>query len=372
MPYSVFPPQLDRAGNVKDPSMKARLNIEYNKVKDIFDDLGFGVNAYSADELKNYIQGKLLGNAETRLDFFCFAEAFVKKIKEKQPGTANNHRIMLNNLERYRGERALPITDITANFLTKYQQWMEREGAGNGAPLGGRGQSLYLGSIRTIFNAAQSECNDYDKGDIPIPNRPFDRFKIRKAKSQKTAEDKALSVEQLRGIRDYKPRYERDGLARDCFMLSFYLCGMNSVDLFRCDKLKGGVITYYRSKVKGRRNDNAEMRVRVEPEAEALRQKYEGDATVFNFQKKYANPNNFNSNLNKGLKVVGAAVGIDDLEFYYARHSWATLAANDCRIPIDIVDEALAHVDNRMAKVYIKKDWTRIYEANRKVLDLLK
>ena len=131
------------------------------------------------------------------------------------------------------------------------------------------------------------------------------------------------------------------------------------------------MLTYYRSKVTGRREDKAEMRVRIEPEAAPLMKKYAGKARVFNFSERYNLNNSFNGALNKGLKVIGAAVGIDDLEFYYARHSWATLAANVCGIPIDLVDECLTHSDKRMAKVYIKKDWTRIYEANRQVLNLL-
>jgi integrase len=163
---------------------------------------------------------------------------------------------------------------------------------------------------------------------------------------------------------------------------------MNSVDLYRCSELKDGAIRYYRAKVSGRRDDHAEMRVRVEPEALALLEKYrdpEGKR-VFRFYKMYASSDGFSSALNgraggvkkgknvkaRGLKAVGDAVGVADLEFYYARHSWATIASNDCGIPVDTVDDCLAHVDNRMAKrAYIKKDWTKLYEANRAVLDAL-
>ena len=39
----------------------------------------------------------------------------------------------------------------------------------------------------------------------------------------------------------------------------------------------------------------------------------------------YADVNTFSTALNKGLKKVGKLVGVDDLEFYAARHSWATI-----------------------------------------------
>lgn len=376
-PYFAFPQQLDRNGEPKEPNLKARVNDTYNSVKDILDELGFRVNSYAPDELKEYVKKQLYdGGGSDGIDFFTFAQRYIDKIKDKQLGTAENHTNALNNLERYIGQRKLTITDLTANFLYKYLEWMRKEGGklkkGAKQPLGERGQSLYLGSIRTIFNEALREYNDYDKGNILIPNRPFERFKIQKARPIKTAEDKALTVEQIKSIRDYAPRFKRDALARDCFMLSFYLCGMNSVDLFRCDKLKEGVITYYRSKVTGKRDDKAEMRVRVELEALPLLEKYRGKKTVFSFYERYNSKDTFNAQINAGLKIIGKAIGVKDLAFYFARHSWATLAANDCGIPVDIVDECLAHVDSRIAKkYYIKKDWTRIYKANRKVLDLL-
>lgn len=376
-PHVVFAPQLDRNGNIKDPNIKTIADGIYRRVKDIFDELSFRVAAYTPDELKAYVMRKLSGAGEQgSADFFGFAEAYIAKIKGSQPGTAVSHRVMLGNLERYVGSRRLSMAALTSHFLYKYQQWMADKGGAKGGPLGERGQSLYLGSIRAIFNAAQREYNDYDKGDIAIPNRPFERFKIPKARNLKTAEEKALSIAQLRAIRGYAPTSRGEELARDGFLLSFYLCGMNSVDLYRCEELlEGEVVRYYRAKVTGRRDDRAEMRVRVEPEARALLEKYAGKQAqrVFDFCERYASSATFNAALNRGLKPIGRAVGVEDLEFYYARHSWATIACNACSIPVDTVDECLAHSDNRIAKkAYIKKDWTRVYEANRKVLDKLK
>ncbi|MDR0414146.1 MAG: site-specific integrase [Prevotellaceae bacterium] len=372
-PHAVFAQQLDRNGNIKDPNIKTIADGIYRRVKEILDELSFRVAAYSPDELKEYVLRKLdKGAGHSSIDFFEFAQAYIEKIKPEQPGTAANHCVMLNNLERYLGAKPLRITDITAPFLVKYHEWMAAQGDAKGAPLGERGQSLYLGSIRTILNAAQKEYNDYDKGEILIPNRPFERFKVPKARNIKTAEEKALSIAQVQAIRGYTPLLKRDELARDCFMLSFYLCGMNSADLYRCSELKEGAIRYHRAKVSGRRDDKAEMRVRVEPEALALLAKYKGKKTIFCFCERYADKGTFSSALNKGLKIIGRTVGIADLEFYYARHSWATIAANDCDIAVDTIDDCLAHSDNRIAKKsYIKKDWGKIYKANRKVLDAI-
>ena len=73
------------------------------------------------------------------------------------------------------------------------------------------------------------------------------------------------------------------------------------------------------------------------------------------------------------MKQIGKKLGIDDLEFYAARHSWATIARS-ASVGIDkaTVHEALNHVDAKMkvTDIYIDRDWSVIWNANKKVLDL--
>jgi len=57
----------------------------------------------------------------------------------------------------------------------------------------------------------------------------------------------------------------------------------------------------------------------------------------------------------------------------WARHSWATIARNDCRVPKDDVALCLGHedADNKVTDIYIRYDYSIIDEANRKILDLV-
>lgn len=91
---------------------------------------------------------------------------------------------------------------------------------------------------------------------------------------------------------------------------------------------------------------------------------------LFNFHRDYCDYKAFNKAINKGLKQIGAELGIDDLEFYAARHSWATLALNKCKIDKYTVHAALNHVDNSMkvTDIYIERDFVNENEANKKVL----
>ena len=64
------------------------------------------------------------------------------------------------------------------------------------------------------------------------------------------------------------------------------------------------------------------------------------------------------------------AVGINKLQFYQARHTFATLSRNLMKFSKGDVDEALNHVGNyEIADVYIAKDFSIINDNNFKLLD---
>ena len=161
-------------------------------------------------------------------------------------------------------------------------------------------------------------------------------------------------------------------MARDCFVLSFLLMGMNSADMYDTDaKLMDGCIAYRRKKTRDRRADEAYMEVTVPPEAEGLLAKYKGRGSLFSFRQRYSTEGEFNRAINKGLKQVGEVVGINKLQFYQARHTWASVARNECGIDAYTIEKALNHIvrDAQLLDVYVKRDFGLVNEANRKVLD---
>ena len=74
----------------------------------------------------------------------------------------------------------------------------------------------------------------------------------------------------------------------------------------------------------------------------------------------------FRSQADKVLKRF-----FDGLSMYWARHSWATLAA-ELEIPIETIAAALGHnYGSRVTNVYINFNQKKIDEANRRVIDYL-
>ena len=147
---------------------------------------------------------------------------------------------------------------------------------------------------------------------------------------------------------------------------------MNSADLFNCTEFNDDTITYYRTKTTARRLDKAKMEVIIPSFLKPLFEKYR-DKTgqrVFKFYRLYKTDKNFNRAINMGLKTIGDKLNLLDLEYYAARHSWATIALNKVGIDKYVVHEALNHIDEsmRVTDIYIERDFVNENKANAKVI----
>lgn len=319
-----------------------------------------------------------LTKPEQSLDFISFADSHIQAMQEAgRKRSSEDYQTAINTLKRFINSDSLPVTDITVKFLQDFAVWIVKNPIERNREKKitmSRAPSHYLGSIRTLHNEMKLQYNDEDSGTIIIPGSPFSRFKVPKPP---TTEKRAITAEAIKAIYNLPDKKYKRGsgsvrynLAKDCFMLSFLLMGMNSADLYDCSDLKKDRLTYYRKKTRGRRADKAKIVVFVQPEVKDLIQKYVDTSgkRVFNFYHHYSDESTFNAAINKGLKSIEKG-----LEFYAARHSWATIGLNKAGVDKYLIHEALNHVDEKMkiTETYLEKDWSLINDANRKVIDFV-
>ena len=316
------------------------------------------------------------------IDFIAFSESWMQASKNT---STKNYKSAVNALKLYINREELNIKDITNKFLTGFMEFLEErwrakaeklKKAGKIVPTN-RATSLYLGSIRHLFNEAKKQYNDYDRNIIIITNDPFKTFTV--PKQCTVTRKRALTPELIKkiwelpyqSIEGYKME-NRFNLAKDCFILSFCLMGMNSADLYNAEEREGNTIIYYRTKTRSRRADNALMKVNIPKILMPLMEKYK-DKTgkrIFNFYQNYVDIASLNRSINIGLKEIGAKLKIDALQYYAARHSWATIAVNKVGIDKYTVHSALNHVDDvmKVTDIYIERDFVNENKANRKVV----
>lgn len=320
--------------------------------------------------------------AEKPIDFIAFSKKWISETTIKGK---DNYTTALNSFIRFLGKEELEIKKITVDLLEQYRDYIinvrnERvkalQAEGKRVP-SNRCLSLYLMSLRHLYGEAQRFYNKPDKGLMRIPRTPFEYFKIPK---QEATRKRAVTPQQIKAIWSlpYQNIHKgvkhtcRPDLAKDCFILSFCLMGINSADLYNATLLRDNRLVYCRTKTKERRLDKAKMEVVVPDMVLPIIEKYR-DTTgqrLFRFYKDYRDHKAFNKAINKGLKGIGDQLNIDDLEFYAARHSWATIALNKCGIDKYTVHAALNHVDEsmRVTDIYIERDFVNENKANAKVI----
>jgi len=337
-------------------------------------------NHYSLDEIIEFLNGEQ--EKQQTIDFIKFSREWIASTTIKG---APNYTTAINALVRFVGKEELDINLITLDFLEQFKAFLIGERDARTKKLMQQGKrvtsnrtlSLYLVSIKKLFNEAKRKFNKKDKNLILIPNSPFEDFKIPK---QEATRKRAIPADIIKKVwklpyKDMKKGYKstcRYNLAKDCFILSFCLIGINSADLYNATKMRGNTIIYNRTKTKARRLDGAKMMVDIPKIVQPLIDKYK-DSTgkrLFNFYQYYGDEKTFNKAINSGLKEIGSILEVDDLEYYAARHSWATIALNKVGIDKYIVHAALNHIDDSMkvTDIYIERDFVNENKANTKVV----
>ena len=337
-------------------------------------------NHYSLDEIIEFLNGEQ--EKQQTINFIKFSREWIASATIKG---APNYTTAINALVRFVGKEELDINLITLDFLEQFKAFLIGERDARTKKLMQQGKrvtsnrtlSLYLVSIKKLFNEAKRKFNKKDKNLILIPNSPFEDFKIPK---QEATRKRAIPADIIKKVwklpyKDMKKGYKatcRYNLARDCFILSFCLMGINSADLYNATEMRGNTIIYNRTKTKARRLDGAKMMVDIPKIVQPLIDKYK-DSTgkrLFNFYQYYGDEKTFNKAINSGLKEIGSILEVDDLEYYAARHSWATIALNKVGIDKYIVHAALNHIDDSMkvTDIYIERDFVNENKANTKVV----
>lgn len=366
--------------NKKTFQLKERDNPIYDeilldvlRIRKHLSQLGHMIDEYTAKELCKEAEDLLAGKSTDKVNFFDFAYKYAANLEAEGRRIGENYRYSIGKFETFAGTKDLCFSDITSSLLKKYEDYLRKLPARNGGLISDAGIRLYTTKIQAIFNRAKEEFNDEDRGIIKISNNPFGKYKPPK---NPVTRKRSLAVDQVLSIRDYKCSPSQHGalVARDAFMMSFILVGMNTVDLYYANYFNDGRIEYERRKTRTRRQDKAFISIKTEPELQPYLNRYKDELgdRVFNFFERYGNPGDFNRKVNMNLKTIGNALGIDNLTFYAARHTWATVARNECGVSMDDIAVCLNHISGHdVTDTYIKKDWSIIDKANRKVLDFI-
>ncbi|MDR2138274.1 MAG: site-specific integrase [Tannerella sp.] len=324
------------------------------------------VERLNSVEIRNWTVGeikKFLLSESEGISFTGFARGYIERMKrEGRKKPAANYACALHSLHGHTRRENLFFHDLTARML---REWIES--------LSGtaRAKNMYPVIVRKIFEEGCMEYNDYDRDIIKIRNQPFRTVRIPESD---VPDKRSLPVETLRRIMAAEALSPRERLALDVAQIVLRLAGINTVDLYGMSReaFSGGKLHYCRTKTGGKRRDRAYMEITVMDELLPLFARYAGRERLFVFGERYADADVFARMVNTGLKSVCKRIGVQEITVYWLRHTWATVAQNECGASTEQVGFCLNHTSaHRVTEGYIKKDFSPVDILNRKVINYI-
>jgi hypothetical protein len=377
-PHYVSKRQITKNFEIRDKIVLNWLNETLDDYRVLISAIGSRLDFFTCEQLRDYLRDN-----NKDIDIIQFADQhidFLKSEEQNREPYSRTFRKIRNSLIDYFGRREISINEIHSNMLYGYERFLKTTRTQMhinqlGRPvttvekgLSKGGLHAHMRDLRTLFNEAKRNYNNDELGIFRIKHYPFTKYKVG---SPPSTRKRNFDIDQVTTIRDCKvPEGTRIELAKDLFMLSFYLCGTNAVDFFHASEanIVEGRFEYKRSKTQGRRQDEAFISIKIVDQAQALLEKYIGKLNL-----RYGAYDYLDYALYKGMKGLRELTGIAELTLYWARHTFGTLAGNACRMSVDDIGEALNHVDHGHATtdIYIAKDWKIVDDVQREVISLL-
>lgn len=255
-------------------------------------------------------------------------------------------RSVLHSLENFTDIEQLVIKNLTTGFFLNYEHHLLASGCSRNT------SACYFRTLRAICR--QAELQKLLMNVHHLFNGLFMGYE--------ETRKRALNIEQLRKVADADLKDAPSlGMARDLFILSYYLRGIPFIDLafLRKTDIQDNVLCYRRSKT-GRM-----LTITLEPWMREIIERYRCENTDSPYllkiiQKPGTIPEErrqYESALrlyNKHLYRLSERLGLGvRLTSYVARHTWATLAYNE-DIPVSKISAGLSHASEEITHTYLR------------------
>ncbi|MCS2366471.1 site-specific integrase [Bacteroides caccae] len=223
--------------------------------------------------------------------------------------------------------------------------------------------NIYITLLKVIINYAVKM--KYVHYDID----PFITAKIPSARKRETQ----ITLEELKAIRDTNLEHYNLNVTRDIFILTYYLAGMNLVDMLAYD-FRTDEINYIRKKTRNTKDGESIISFTIPEEAKPIIKKYMNKNTgkiIFGKYKNYVSCYNL---LARKIKLLGKTVGIKhDFTLYSARKSFVQ-HGYDLGIPLSTLEYCIGQSmkEDRPIFNYVSIMKKHADKAIREILDNLK
>jgi len=313
----------------------------YDKVSDL--EISGLLKSMSPKELKAILSDTK--NQETTNIYKYIDKLIAEKLAAGKKGSALTYRGIKRKLNTIFGEALISFEQINFQALKKIEIRHLSDGGGYG------GLGVNMRTLRAIYNRAIKD---------KIVSADFYPFKDYKIKTGET-ERRALSEENFVKFKSLElvPHLLQ---AKDYFMASFYMRGMNYIDMAHLEvkNIKGDFerISYQRNKT------GKFFNIKISESLKVILNKYienpdDKGSYIFPILTKdkpvedqYGTITNKRKKLNQKLKKIALTNSIEPFTIYSARHTYATMGKRK-GVPTAVIQESLGHQTEAITQKYL-------------------
>jgi len=342
---------------VMNPPPKAKQSAEEKQLRQTFIQAEqTAISLLKAMQNPNFDQfNRLFTQKGTGGNVVKYFDAYIKECtRDNRIGTASNYHCAKQSLQEVKNIETANFKDITPAWLKDYQNKMEAAGKSISTV------GIYLRPLRFLYKRAISD-GVISESDYPFGDPAKRLYQIPTSENNKRPLERA----ELETLARYtgNPIYE---LYRDYFVLSYYLVGLNFMDLLtiKWKQLNGQTLTIVRAKTKRTTlKKQKAINLYVNDQAIEIIHRHGNPDSVYVFNVVQPNDTpaiirqkvqNFTRNTNQALKAIARATkGINpNISTVFARHSAASHGLTAGATIADI-SKALGHKNIQTTSNYI-------------------
>ena len=343
-------------GQVVDTSNASYINMKLRSILNSYQEALDRINtqSYTCTQLVEYLSTIKQGATP----FSNAANDYISNMeKEGRKSTAELYQRTCNYFNECL-KYDIMLDSITPRTIKDFDIYLKNEKNLNPVTRG-----THMAHLKAILNQAVRDKK------VSYEAHPFEYYE----KPEGNIRELDITVDDVRRIRDSNPKEKSLRMARDLFMLSYYLGGINLVDLMQFNFKNKNTIEYIREKSKNTKKGDKKISFSIPEEAKPIIKEWIGKNGKLQFGYKYTY-DNFRKFVTKEIIRLAENIGIESHVVYYSARKSFVQHGFELGISLEVLEYCIGQSmkKNRPIFNYVKIMRKHADDAMRKIFDNLK
>lgn len=331
--------------------LNRKLRTKLNEYQDILDKIN--TDNYTAIQIKNLLVRNYKAGS------MSISEVANGHIGAMRSGnTKESYTRTLKYIIKACGD--IPVEMLNHSIITKFEEYLRVDRRLNSTSC-----ALHLRQFKAFVMPY------IRRGEVSFDIQPFSNLVMPESMERQLD----ITIEEFKLIRDADFKERHFCVARDLFCLSYYLGGINMIDLMQINFKNTDILEYVREKSKNTKRGNKIVSLTIQPEAREIIDRWMDRNGKLNFGYQYSY-DNFRKYVTAQIRRLAKEVGIDKRVVYYSARKSLVQHGFELGIDLTILEYSIGHsVKNNSSRPifnYIRFMRSHADKAMRQILDQLK